>query len=125
LHCQLDGDQCITAVVHAHLDRSTVQAIAIDSTRGLRYGSRVACEGSPLVVPVGSNLLGRVLDLHGRPIDGGPEFHNVQPASIYHPPLVRPTGDPAVSCIRRVLKSSTSSVPSPMAAGQQYSVGPV
>jgi F-type H+-transporting ATPase subunit beta len=86
LHCQLDAHQWITAVVHSHLDRSAVQAIAIDSTRGLRCGSWVHYEGATLTIPVGSTLLGRVLDLHGRPIDGGPAFHDVLPVSIHRPP---------------------------------------
>ena len=86
LHCQLNGGQQITAVVHAHLDRSTVQAIAIDSTRGLRCGSLVHCAGATLLVPVGKALLGRVIDLHGRPIDGGAAFHDVEYAAIHRPP---------------------------------------
>ncbi len=86
LHCQRDGDQQITAVVHSHLNRSTVQAIAIDSTRGLRCGSRVHSTGATLLVPVGNALLGRVIDLHGRPIDGGPAFHDGQFAAIHRPP---------------------------------------
>jgi F-type H+/Na+-transporting ATPase subunit beta len=86
LHCQLDERQWITAVVHSHLGRSIVQAIAIDSTRGLRCGSRVHCKGATLTIPVGSALLGRVIDLHGRPIDGGPDFHDVQSVSIHRPP---------------------------------------
>jgi F-type H+-transporting ATPase subunit beta len=97
LHCQLDEKQQITAVVHAHLNRLTVQAIAIDATRGLRCGSRVYCDGSPLLVPVGSALLGRVIDLHGWPIDGGPAFHDVQYVSIHRPPPSpadrRPSGE--------------------------------
>jgi F-type H+-transporting ATPase subunit beta len=97
LHCQLNGNQQITAVVHAHLDRATVQAIAIDSTRGLRCGSRVHCSGSPLLVPVGKALLGRVIDLHGRPIDGGAAFHDVAWAAIHRPPPSpaerRPSGE--------------------------------
>jgi F-type H+-transporting ATPase subunit beta len=86
LHCQLNGNQQATAVVHAHLDRATVQAIAIDSTRGLRCGSRVHCPGSPLLVPVGKALLGRVIDLYGRPIDGGAAFHDVTWTAIHRPP---------------------------------------
>jgi F-type H+-transporting ATPase subunit beta len=97
LHCQLNGTRQITAVVHAHLDRATVQAIAIESTRGLRCGSRVHCPGSPLLVPVGKALLGRVIDLHGQPIDGGAAFHDVTWAAIHRPPPSpverRPSGE--------------------------------
>jgi F-type H+-transporting ATPase subunit beta len=37
-------------------------------------------------LPLGTALLGRVIDLHGRPLDGEPPFHDVQPASIHRPP---------------------------------------
>ena len=73
LRCELAPDRWITAVVQAHLDRSTVRTIAIEPTRGLRRGSRVEWDGQPLSVPTGQALLGRVIDLQGRPIDAGPE----------------------------------------------------
>ena len=42
------------------------------ATTGLRVGTYVRATGGPLQVPVGPELLGRVLDGLGRPIDGGP-----------------------------------------------------
>jgi F-type H+-transporting ATPase subunit beta len=63
--CDEHSDTALTAIVHSHLNGSTVRAIAIDSTRGLRRGSRVESDGLPLSVPVGEHLLGRVIDLHG------------------------------------------------------------
>jgi F-type H+-transporting ATPase subunit beta len=109
LHCQLNEDQQITAVVHAHLDGATVQAIALDATRGLRCGSRVYYAGSTLRVPVGQALLGRVIDLHGRPIDGGPAFHDVTWSAIHRPPPspadrrpsgeLYPTGIKVIDCL--------------------------
>jgi F-type H+-transporting ATPase subunit beta len=78
--------EAITAVIHAHLNGSTVRAIAIESTRGLRRGCRVECDGLPLSVPVGEHLLGRVIDLHGRPIDGGPDFNHTERRSIHRDP---------------------------------------
>ena len=97
LQCQLTGGQQITAVVHAHLDCSTVQAIAIDSTRGLCCGSPVYGAGATLLVPVGQALLGRVMDLHGRPIDGGAAFHDVEYAALHRSPPSpaerRPSGE--------------------------------
>jgi flagellum-specific ATP synthase len=44
---------------------------------GIRVGAEVVATGSPLVVPVGSALLGRVLDGLGRPMDGGPDLHGL------------------------------------------------
>lgn len=44
----------------------------IGATTGLRPGAAVVATGSPLLVPVGDGLRGRVLDGLGRPLDGGP-----------------------------------------------------
>jgi F-type H+-transporting ATPase subunit beta len=69
--CVPEGRPPVTGEVYAHRDASTVRAIAIESTRGLRRGDPVESAGEPLRVPVGSELLGRVIDLHGDPLDGG------------------------------------------------------
>ena len=42
------------------------------NTSGLRRGTPVNVLGGPIRVPVGTPLLGRVLDVLGTPIDGGP-----------------------------------------------------
>ena len=91
LVCGGDHDRAITAVVHSHVGDSTVRAIAIDSTRGLCRGAPVACDGLPLRVPVGNELIGRVIDLRGRPLDGGPALATSQTL-----PLRRPPPPPAV-----------------------------
>jgi flagellum-specific ATP synthase len=44
------------------------------STAGLRTGMHVRSTGRPLLVPAGPELLGRVLDGLGRPMDGGPSL---------------------------------------------------
>lgn len=77
LRCTLD-DGSIGAFVHSHLGDWSVRAIAIDSTRGLRRGAAVASNGMPLQIPVGKEVIGRVIDLRGRPLDGGPECRTNQ-----------------------------------------------
>jgi F-type H+-transporting ATPase subunit beta len=71
LHCRLNHTGWVTAVVHAHIGRSRVRAIALGSTRGLRRGAEARSQGELLQVPVGPELLGRVVDLEGQPLDGG------------------------------------------------------
>jgi flagellum-specific ATP synthase len=44
------------------------------ATNGLRAGMHVRSTGGPLTIPVGPELLGRVVDGLGRPIDGGPDL---------------------------------------------------
>lgn len=72
VECRLSDDASVTAVVQAHVDRSRVRTIAIEATRGLKHGAEVWSAGEPLTVPVGRELLGRVIDLEGNPLDGGP-----------------------------------------------------
>jgi F-type H+/Na+-transporting ATPase subunit beta len=86
VRCALEADRWITAVVQAQLDRSTVRTIALEPTRGLRRGSRVESDGAPLSVPTGTPLLGRVIDLQGRPIDDGPAITGTTPTPVHRPP---------------------------------------
>src|SRR6056297_1859149 len=55
--------------VVAHVDDTTVRAVALTPLRGLRRGDRVLDTGSPLTVPVGDELRGRMFNVFGRPID--------------------------------------------------------
>jgi F0F1-type ATP synthase beta subunit len=55
----------IVAEVQSHLNQTTVQAIALQSTAGLRRGVVAHPSGGPLEVPVGEAVLGRLLDLTG------------------------------------------------------------
>ena len=86
LRCELTDDHGITLVVQGHLDRSTVRTIAIEPTRGLRRGSTVVWNGRPLSVPTGPALLGRVIDLQGRPIDTGSREIGGHPTPVHRAP---------------------------------------
>ncbi len=46
-----------------------VRAIALDSTDGLVRGLEVIDTGRPIVVPVGKQVLGRILNVTGKPVD--------------------------------------------------------
>lgn len=86
LRCRLDAEALVTAVVQAHVDATRVRAIAIDSTRRLRIGAEVLSDGRPLTMPVGPALLGRVIDLHGDPLDGGPPIDGAVERPLGRPP---------------------------------------
>ncbi|MEZ5583361.1 MAG: F0F1 ATP synthase subunit beta [Candidatus Competibacteraceae bacterium] len=86
LNCELDGAESVTAVVHSHLDNSSVRAIATGSTRGMRRGASVVCHGSALRIPVGAQLIGRVIDLLGRPLDGGAALSWDEALPLYRSP---------------------------------------
>jgi F-type H+-transporting ATPase subunit beta len=60
----------LTLEVAQHLGESVVRAIAMDSTDGLCRGNAVNDTGSQITVPVGKEVLGRILNVVGEPIDG-------------------------------------------------------
>ena len=86
LYCELGGKRRVTAVIHSHLGGDEVRAIAIDSTRGLRRGTPVFSDGATLTVPVGPELLGRVIDLRGEALDAGGSLRGLRRASIHRAP---------------------------------------
>ena len=86
LRCELVPGRWIATVVQGHLDRSTVRTIALQPTRGLRRGGAVEWDGRPLSVPTGPALLGRVIDLQGRPIDAGPDDLGGDPTPVHRAP---------------------------------------
>jgi len=58
--------------VHSHLDPTTVRCVAMGSTAGLARGTPVRATGEAMTIPVGPNVLGRLMDVSGAVDDGGP-----------------------------------------------------
>src|SRR3546814_261709 len=55
--------------VGQHLGQNVVRTIAMDATEGLVRGQDVTDTGSPITVPVGPEMLGRIINVIGEPID--------------------------------------------------------
>jgi F-type H+-transporting ATPase subunit beta len=55
--------------VAQHLGESTVRTVAMDTTDGLVRGTQVVDTGSPIMMPVGPETLGRILNVIGEPVD--------------------------------------------------------
>ena len=55
--------------VAQHLGENTVRTIAMDGTEGLVRGQEVLDTGSPIMIPVGAETLGRIINVVGDPID--------------------------------------------------------
>ncbi|HRS71526.1 MAG TPA: F0F1 ATP synthase subunit beta, partial [Anaerohalosphaeraceae bacterium] len=72
--------------VQQHLGGGRVRAVALGSTAGLRRGMEVIDTGNPLMVPVGKETLGRVFNLLGRPVDGGPDISVKEKRPIHRKP---------------------------------------
>ena len=79
-----DGAWPLLVEVQEHLDIHTVRAVAMQSTAGLRRGTAVNLTGSPICVPVGEKVLGRLIDVIGNPIDGGSGFTDDVPRKPIH-----------------------------------------
>ena len=62
-------DRDITLEVQQQLGDGVVRTIALGSTEGLSRGLSVQDTGAPVSVPVGTETLGRIMDVLGRPID--------------------------------------------------------
>ncbi len=60
----------IVAEVALHLGESTVRTVAMEPTDGLIRGLKVVDTGAPITVPVGKEVLGRILNVIGEPVDG-------------------------------------------------------
>ncbi|HSB70493.1 MAG TPA: F0F1 ATP synthase subunit beta [Candidatus Methylomirabilis sp.] len=55
--------------VAQHLGESHVRTVAMSSTDGLTRGMEVKDTGSPIMIPVGPNTLGRIMNIIGEPVD--------------------------------------------------------
>ena len=67
-----------------HLGNDTARCIAMSTTDGLMRGMDAADLGSPISVPVGKEVLGRVFNLLGEPIDKLGEMKAVQQRLSIH-----------------------------------------
>ena len=64
-----ENGEVLVLEVQSHVGENRVRTIAMDSTDGLVRGTKVVDTGLPISVPVGENVLGRVLNVTGLPID--------------------------------------------------------
>src|SRR5438094_9998632 len=55
--------------VQQHLGEGRVRTVAMEATEGMVRGMKVYDTGAPIMVPVGRETLGRVLNVIGEPVD--------------------------------------------------------
>ncbi len=79
---QNDGKTLVLEVAQ-HLGEASVRAIAMDMTEGLVRGQEVIDTGDAIQVPVGSEVLGRIINVIGEVIDEGPALKNKENWSIH------------------------------------------
>jgi len=83
-----NGGRMLVLEVAQHLGENTVRTVAMDTTDGLVRGAEVVDTGNPIMMPVGSETLGRILNVIGEPVDErGPVVTN------HRMPIHRPAAD--------------------------------
>lgn len=80
----------LTLEVVSHVSTTAVKALAFGPTMHLSKGLRVFNTGQPVSIPVGKELLGRMINVVGEPIDDGDPLKTAAKSSIYQepPPLL-------------------------------------
>jgi F-type H+-transporting ATPase subunit beta len=81
-----DNGQKIILEVQQHLGEDRVRTIAMDSTDGLLRGMPVLDTESPIKMPVGDDIKGRVFNVVGDAIDGIPALDKSEGRSIHNVP---------------------------------------
>jgi len=71
--------------VAQHLGENIVRTIAMDSTEGLVRGHEVTDTGDPIMVPVGPETLGRILNVIGEPVDDRGPVETKKRSPIHRP----------------------------------------
>ncbi|MFI5290117.1 MAG: hypothetical protein ACHQ17_10730, partial [Polyangia bacterium] len=82
---QEDSARELTVEVAQHLGERTVRTIAMDSTDGLVRGMSVLNTHAPIMMPVGKEVLGRILNVVGHPVDERGPVNAKQTMPIHRP----------------------------------------
>jgi F-type H+-transporting ATPase subunit beta len=80
------GDRTMYLEVAQHLSETTLRAIALSSTDGLKRGAEVSATGAPISITIGDATIGRMFNVVGEPIDGKPALKDGKKVSIHREP---------------------------------------
>ena len=79
------GSRVLVAEVEQHMGDDIVRTIAMEATEGLKRGMKAIDTGSPIMVPVGDNVLGRLFNVLGNTIDNEKEVEVTEKYPIHRP----------------------------------------
>lgn len=79
---EIQTDSGVVEAFALNLMEDEIGAVLLGSDEHVRAGSTVRLKGEVLSVPVGEELLGRVVDPLGRPLDGGPAIKTKQTGPV-------------------------------------------
>lgn len=84
IHIKMD-DRIIVAEVAQHIGDDQVRCVALSSTDGISRGMEAVDTGAPITVPVGQEVLGRLFNVLGEPIDENGPVNAKEFSSIHKP----------------------------------------
>ncbi len=76
----LDGRRIVTEVAQ-HMGDDVARCVALSSTDGLQRGMEATDTGAPITISVGKEVLGRMFNVLGEPIDDKPAIETKMKAS--------------------------------------------
>lgn len=81
-----NGETTVVLEVIQHLGDNKVRCISMNPTEGLKRGMEATDTGAPITVPVGEEILGRMLNVLGEPIDDKPAPRTKERWAIHRAP---------------------------------------
>ncbi|MDZ7739255.1 MAG: F0F1 ATP synthase subunit beta [Bacteroidales bacterium] len=88
LEIKKDDGSLLVVECQQDIGENTVRTIAMDSTDGLRRGMEVVATGKPIIMPIGEQIKGRLMNVTGEAIDGMSELSKDKGYPIHRkPPL--------------------------------------
>ena len=70
LEINKENGEKIIVECQQHVGENTIRAVAMDSTDGLKRGMEVSMTGNPILMPIGTDIKGRLFNVVGEAIDG-------------------------------------------------------
>jgi len=94
----------LTIEVSQHLGENTARCIAMDSTEGLVRGMAVRNTGENICMPVGKEVLGRILNVVGEPVDERGPVKATMKKPIHRPPPTLVEQNPKIEAFETGIK---------------------
>lgn len=83
VYIEREGEDKLVLEVMHHLGNGMVRCISMSSTDGLVRGMDAVDTGKPIMVPVGPECLGRIMNVIGEPVDNAGEIDTKKKFSIH------------------------------------------
>src|SRR5210317_1293320 len=108
-----DDEGNLIIEVAQHLGDNVVRCVAMDQTDGLVRGMAAKDTGQPILIPCGSNALGRIMNVVGRPVDGLGPIDSDKMRPIHKPAPAFTEQDTEVNVLETGIKVIDLLVPFP------------